>query len=36
VKKIAPSHCSGDEIRELFKKEYQNDFIENGVGRLLA
>jgi len=35
VKKVAPSHCSGDEIRELFKKEYQNDFIENGVGKII-
>ena len=36
VKKVAPSHCSGDEIRELFKKEYQNDFIENGVGKIIS
>jgi len=35
VEKVAPSHCSGDEIRELFKKEYQNDFIENGVGKIV-
>jgi 7,8-dihydropterin-6-yl-methyl-4-(beta-D-ribofuranosyl)aminobenzene 5'-phosphate synthase len=32
VEKIAPSHCSGDRIRELFKKEYGDNFIENGVG----
>jgi len=36
VEKVAPSHCSGDEIRELFKKEYQNDFIENGVGKIIS
>ena len=36
VKKVAPSHCSGDEIRKLFKKEYQNDFIENGVGKIIS
>jgi 7,8-dihydropterin-6-yl-methyl-4-(beta-D-ribofuranosyl)aminobenzene 5'-phosphate synthase len=35
VEKVAPSHCSGDEIRELFKEEYQNDFIENGVGKII-
>ncbi len=35
VKKVAPSHCSGDEIRELFKEEYNNDFIENGVGKII-
>ena len=36
VRKIAPSHCSGDEIRELFKEEYQNDFIKNGVGKIIS
>jgi len=35
VQKIAPSHCSGDRCRELFKKEYGDNFIENGVGKLL-
>ena len=35
VKKVAPSHCSGDEIRELFREEYQNNFIENGVGEIV-
>jgi 7,8-dihydropterin-6-yl-methyl-4-(beta-D-ribofuranosyl)aminobenzene 5'-phosphate synthase len=33
VEKVAPCHCSGDRTRELFKKEYQDNFIENGVGR---
>jgi 7,8-dihydropterin-6-yl-methyl-4-(beta-D-ribofuranosyl)aminobenzene 5'-phosphate synthase len=32
VKKAAPCHCSGDQTRELFQKEYQEDFIANGVG----
>ncbi len=35
VEKVAPSHCSGDEIRELFKKEYKENFIENGVGKII-
>ncbi len=35
VKKVAPSHCSGDEIRELFKEEYHSDYIENGVGNII-
>jgi len=35
VGKVAPCHCSGDRCRELFKQEYQNDFIENGVGRII-
>jgi len=35
VKKAAPCHCSGDRTRELFKEEYGEDFIENGVGRTI-
>ena len=35
VQKVAPCHCSGNRCRELFKKEYQNDFIENGVGKII-
>jgi len=33
VKKIAPCHCSGDLAREIFQKEYKEDFIEAGVGK---
>ena len=35
VQKVAPCHCSGDRTRELFKEEYQNDFIDNGVGKII-
>lgn len=35
VKKVAPCHCSGDRTRELFKKEYKEDFISNGVGKII-
>jgi len=35
VQKVAPCHCSGDRCRELFKQEYRDDFIENGVGKLI-
>jgi len=35
VQKTAPCHCSGDRCRELFKEEYKNDFIENGVGKII-
>ena len=35
VQKTAPCHCSGDRTRELFKQEYQDDFIENGVGKII-
>jgi len=33
VKKVGPCHCSGDRCRELFEKEYGDDFVEVGVGR---
>ena len=35
VQKTAPCHCSGDRCRELFKQEYQANFIENGVGKII-
>jgi len=35
VEKVAPSHCSGDPIIEAFKKEYKENFIKNGVGRII-
>ncbi|MCK4520349.1 MBL fold metallo-hydrolase [Candidatus Parcubacteria bacterium] len=35
VQKTAPCHCSGDRCRELFKQEYKNNFIENGVGKII-
>lgn len=35
VEKIAPSHCTGDSARGLFKQEYKNDFIESGVGKII-
>ncbi|RLC38052.1 MAG: MBL fold metallo-hydrolase [Candidatus Nealsonbacteria bacterium] len=35
VQKVAPCHCSGDRCRELFKEEYKENFIENGVGQII-
>ncbi len=35
VQKVAPSHCSGDRCRELFKEEYKEDYIESGVGKII-
>jgi 7,8-dihydropterin-6-yl-methyl-4-(beta-D-ribofuranosyl)aminobenzene 5'-phosphate synthase len=35
VQKAAPSHCSGDRCRELFQEEYNKDFINNGVGKII-
>lgn len=33
VQKVGPCHCSGEEARILFHKEYKDDFIEIGVGK---
>ena len=35
VEKVAPCHCSGDRCRELFEEEYSNDFIANGIGKIV-
>jgi 7,8-dihydropterin-6-yl-methyl-4-(beta-D-ribofuranosyl)aminobenzene 5'-phosphate synthase len=35
VQKAAPCHCSGDMTREVFRQEYGDDFIENGVGKII-
>lgn len=35
VQKVAPCHCYGDRCRELFKQEYKENFIENGVGKII-
>jgi 7,8-dihydropterin-6-yl-methyl-4-(beta-D-ribofuranosyl)aminobenzene 5'-phosphate synthase len=35
VEKVAPCHCSGDRCRELFQEEYKENFIENGVGKII-
>jgi len=36
IHKVAPSHCSGDKCRELFKEEYKEDYIHSGVGRKIV
>ncbi|MBN2699078.1 MAG: MBL fold metallo-hydrolase [Bacteroidales bacterium] len=35
VKKVAPSHCSGDPVRKAFAEEYGQDFIAYGVGKII-
>lgn len=35
VEKVAPCHCSGNRCRELFENQYQNNYIENGVGKII-
>lgn len=33
VEQVAPCHCSGDRARELFKQEYGQKYLTNGVDR---
>lgn len=35
VEKAAPCHCSGERARQLFKDEYVDDYISNGVGKVI-
>jgi 7,8-dihydropterin-6-yl-methyl-4-(beta-D-ribofuranosyl)aminobenzene 5'-phosphate synthase len=36
VRRAGPSHCSGDHTRKLFQKEYNKDYVEIGVGAVIA
>jgi 7,8-dihydropterin-6-yl-methyl-4-(beta-D-ribofuranosyl)aminobenzene 5'-phosphate synthase len=36
VRNIGPCHCTGDAAKELFKKEYQTNFINVGVGKVIT
>jgi 7,8-dihydropterin-6-yl-methyl-4-(beta-D-ribofuranosyl)aminobenzene 5'-phosphate synthase len=33
VKRLAPCHCSGEQTRKIFKKEFGSEYIECGVGK---
>jgi 7,8-dihydropterin-6-yl-methyl-4-(beta-D-ribofuranosyl)aminobenzene 5'-phosphate synthase len=35
VEKVAPTHCSGDAVREAFAEEYGNNYIEYGLGKIV-
>jgi len=35
VEKVGPCHCSGERCRKLFLDEYETDFIEVGVGKII-
>jgi 7,8-dihydropterin-6-yl-methyl-4-(beta-D-ribofuranosyl)aminobenzene 5'-phosphate synthase len=35
VERIAPSHCSGDRCREVFKEEFRDNYISGGAGRVI-
>jgi 7,8-dihydropterin-6-yl-methyl-4-(beta-D-ribofuranosyl)aminobenzene 5'-phosphate synthase len=36
IRYLAPTHCSSDKARELFRQEYGPCFIETGVGRTIT
>jgi 7,8-dihydropterin-6-yl-methyl-4-(beta-D-ribofuranosyl)aminobenzene 5'-phosphate synthase len=35
VEKVVPCHCTGDLAISQFRKEYKENFIENGVGKVI-
>lgn len=35
VRKVAPCHCTGEQALNLFRQAYGEDFIRNGVGKVL-
>ena len=35
VKKVAPSHCTGDNAIRMFRDEWADDFIEGGLGAII-
>ncbi|MGM0532240.1 MAG: MBL fold metallo-hydrolase, partial [Bacteroidota bacterium] len=35
VEKVAPTHCTGDEVKNAFEEEYGKDFVEYGVGKII-
>ena len=36
VKYVAPCHCSGDNAKALFKKEYKDHYIQCGTGKVIS
>ena len=35
VRKVAPSHCTGDNAIRLFRDAWQDDFIDGGLGAVI-
>ncbi len=35
IRYVGPTHCSGNEARELFKKAYQKYYLDVGVGKVI-
>lgn len=36
IKKVGPCHCSGERCRKLFLSEYNEDFVDIGVGKVIS
>ena len=36
VERTGPCHCSGGRCRELFEEEYEKDYVDMGVGKVIA
>jgi 7,8-dihydropterin-6-yl-methyl-4-(beta-D-ribofuranosyl)aminobenzene 5'-phosphate synthase len=36
VRSVGPCHCTGDKARQLFELEYQENYINVGVGKVLT
>lgn len=36
VEKVAPCHCTGERAIQMFKREYGEDFIQAGAGRVIV
>jgi 7,8-dihydropterin-6-yl-methyl-4-(beta-D-ribofuranosyl)aminobenzene 5'-phosphate synthase len=35
VEKVAPSHCTGDAARKLFRNMWGQNFVESGLGTII-
>jgi 7,8-dihydropterin-6-yl-methyl-4-(beta-D-ribofuranosyl)aminobenzene 5'-phosphate synthase len=35
IRKVAPSHCTGDNAIRMFRDEWTGDFIEGGLGAII-
>jgi 7,8-dihydropterin-6-yl-methyl-4-(beta-D-ribofuranosyl)aminobenzene 5'-phosphate synthase len=36
IKYVGPCHCSGDKARDLFKKYFENNYIDIGAGKVMT
>ena len=36
VKKLAPSHCTGEQATNVFKEEWREDFVDFNIGNRMV